>query len=94
MTNRANHSYDDQVTLSGADTQVYEAIATLEFGGREVAAPDIAATTGLDEDTVQETLRTLTHRGMLVVNEEAEPTYEPAHRGWSAAPGQAENPAR
>jgi DNA-binding GntR family transcriptional regulator len=84
-------SFNDELTLSGADTQVYEAIATLEFGGHEVAEPDIAESTGLDEGIVRQTLRTLTQRGVLV---KSGATYEPANRGWSAAPEQAENPAR
>ena len=91
MANQGDRLFNDELTLSGADTQVYEAIATLEFSGREVAAPDISASTGLDEDTVERTLRTLTQRGVLVRNGI---TYEPANRGWSTAPGQAENPAR
>ncbi|HUC58202.1 MAG TPA: helix-turn-helix domain-containing protein [Streptosporangiaceae bacterium] len=90
-----DRSFRDELTLSGADTEVYEAIATLEFEGHDVAATEIAESTGLDERTVQETLSTLTQRGMLHRTEgEAEPTYEPADRGWSAAPEQGENPAR
>ncbi len=92
MTNQA---YTDEFTLSGADTEVYEAIATLEFGGRRAGTHDIADSTGLDEGTVMRAVRSLTRRGVLRRHEEeAEPTWEPAYRGWSAAPAQAQNPAR
>jgi predicted transcriptional regulator len=85
----------DQTSLSEVEAQVYEAIATLEFIGYQVKTADIATSAGLDERTVGQALQSLTRRGVLVAKGRgADPGYEPAYRGWSAAPDQAVNPKR
>jgi predicted transcriptional regulator len=85
----------DQITLGDVDAQVYEAIATLEFTGHEVKAKDIAESAGIDDDAVRRALRALTQRGVLIRKEQDdEPVYEPARRGWSAAPDLTVNPRR
>ncbi len=79
----------------GADAQhvtdshidVYEAIATLEYAGRAAARSQIAAATRLDGEQLDAALGELTERGMLIRTElDGEPAFEPADRGWSAAP--------
>jgi len=85
----------DQISLSTVDARVYEAIATLEFIGYQVKTADIATSAGLDERTVRQALSSLTGRGLLVTKGAgADPSYEPAYRGWSAAPEQGANPKR
>jgi hypothetical protein len=74
----------------GDEADVYEAIATLEFLGRHVGAADIVSATRLDDSHVRESLDALTKRDVLVEHEEGgHEVYEPAYRGWSAAPEQA-----
>lgn len=85
----------DDVTLGGIDPHLYEAIATLEFLGRQVRFSDIVSATGLDEDTAFRAMRQMVQRGLLRAEEQdGEPVYLPAHRGWSAAPERAANPSR
>ena len=87
--------FADRETLNNVETDIYEAIATLEFIGRQVTAKDIAAAARLDEDVVHDKLDSLTERGVLVAAGRGEAmTYEPATRGWSVAPDQAENRQR
>ncbi|HEY3908075.1 MAG TPA: hypothetical protein VGM14_29490 [Streptosporangiaceae bacterium] len=95
MTADSEQPFPDQISLSDVEAQVYEAIATLEFIGYQVKTADIATSAGLDERAVQRALRSLTRRGVLVAKGRgADPGYEPAYRGWSAAPEQAANPNR
>ena len=98
MTAPGDQPFADQVSLLGLEADVYEAIATLEFLGRPLTAADITAATGvagLHEPTVLAALRSLTDRGLLAVTDiGAEPAYQPASRGWSAAPEQPSNPQR
>jgi predicted transcriptional regulator len=95
LTTNSDQPFVDQVSLTEVDAQVYEAIATLEFIGYPVKTTDIATSAGLDERTVRKALRSLTSRGVLVAKGRgADPSYEPAYRGWSAAPEQAANPKR
>ena len=95
MAAKDDQPITDQVMLSDVDAQVYEAIATLEFIGYQVKATDIVTASDLDEDTVRQTLRALTQRGVLVTKKRgSEDVYAPAHRGWSAAPHQGANPNR
>lgn len=87
--------FADRETLNDVETDIYEAIATLEFIGRQVTARDIANAADLDEDVVHDKLDSLAERGVLVAAEQGGATiYEPANRGWSASPGQPENPHR
>jgi hypothetical protein len=88
----------DRVTLRAAEAEVYEAIATLEFIGHQVTATDIVTASQLDEDTVDRVLAELIRRGMLRAGKPgqhgAASVYEPAYRGWSAAPERAAKPNR
>jgi hypothetical protein len=69
---------------------VYEAIATLEYLGRPVGAADLQSATNLDDAVVRESLKSLTKRGVLIEHvTDGQVNYEPAYRGWSAAPEQA-----
>ncbi len=89
MTAESDGPYVDSLSLTDVDTDVYEAIATLEFTGRAATCREIAAAADLDEATVDATLRELTRRGMLIGSEhDGEPVFEPRHRGWSTAPDQ------
>ena len=77
--------YVDAQALTDTDTHIYEAIATLEQGGRPVTQAAIAAAAGLDDDTVRQALRGLTERGVLVRTQPADvPVFELARRDWSA----------
>jgi DNA-binding transcriptional ArsR family regulator len=90
--------FADQLSLIGLEADVYEAVATLEYLGRPLKADDITSATGsvsLDEPAVLAALDSLTDRGMLtVIEQDGEPVYEPAFRGWSAAPNQSAGPHR
>jgi hypothetical protein len=72
---------------------VYEAIATIEYSGREPSHQAIADATRLPEEVLDESLAAMTRLGMLTADEagkEHEPVYRPASRGWSAQPDQAQ----
>jgi len=85
--------YPDHISLIGDEADVYEAIATLEYLGRHVGKAEIVSATGLDDAHVRESLDALTKRDVLVEHEEgSHEVYEPAYRGWSAAPEQAAGP--
>ncbi len=87
--------FADQISLIGDEPNVYEAIATLEFLGKPVTSADLVSATGLDAAAVRKALRSMAERGVLVETEqEGQPVYEPAHRGWSAAPEQSTGPQR
>jgi hypothetical protein len=88
-------AFADHISLIGDEPNVYEAIATLEFLGKPVTAPGIVSATGLDTAVVRQALRSMAEREVLVETEEhGEPVFEPAHRGWSAAPEQSTGPQR
>lgn len=83
----------DQVTLSGDDATIYEAIATLEFIGHRTTVKDIATAVNLEAGNVMAALTSLTGRGVLIKTEgDGEAVYEPAWRGWSTAPEKAAGP--
>lgn len=87
--------YADALSITDADAHVYETIATLEYTGRPATRAAIAATAELDEASVDSALEQLTRRGLLVRTEaDGELAFEPAQRGWSAAPDQAAGPQR
>jgi hypothetical protein len=89
----SDQPFVDQISLNEIDARVYEAIATLEFIGYQVKPADIATSAGLDERTVRRALSSLTSRGVLVTKGRGtDPGYEPAYRGWSAAPDHTVNP--
>jgi len=81
----------DTQSLTDVDTYVYETIATLEYTGRPVTRGQIAAVTDLDDQALDESLDNLTgHRLVRRADDgpDGEPSFEPADRGWSAAPEQ------
>ncbi|HET9899105.1 MAG TPA: hypothetical protein VFQ44_29625 [Streptosporangiaceae bacterium] len=95
MQSHAQEPFADRETLNDVEPDIYEAIATLEFIGHEVTAHDIAVAADLDEGIVNDKLDSLSDRGIVVASDRGEgTTYEPANRGWSAAPDQASNPHR
>jgi hypothetical protein len=90
MTEGTDRPYVDALSLSDVDTYLYETIATLEYTGRPATRAEIAAAADLDDETLDKTLAELTGRGLLVrADASREPAFEPADRGWSAAPEQA-----
>jgi hypothetical protein len=87
MPGTGEHPYVDAQTLTDVDTYVYEAVATLELSARPVAQAHIAAVTDLDDQTVVQTLHTLTERGVLLRTETGgDVAFELARRDWSAEP--------
>lgn len=79
--------YVDAQDLNDVDSYLYEAIATLEYSGRPTTRGEIATIADLDDQTIDESLDALTDRGALVRTQSGdEPAFEPARRGWSAAP--------
>jgi hypothetical protein len=72
---------------------IYEAVATLEYAGREPTRRAIAAATELPGSTLDQNLAAMSRLGMLVSETRAGRTvYRPSRRGWSTQPGQAEGP--
>ncbi len=72
---------------------IYEAIATLEYAGREPSRSELSAATELPDDILDQNLAVMSRLGMLVSEHRAGRTvYRPARRGWSTQPGQAEGP--
>lgn len=82
------HPFIDAQALTDVDTHVYEAIATLETSGRPVGQAQITAASGLDDETVAQSLATLTERGVLLRSgRDDAPAFGLARRDWSAEPG-------
>lgn len=81
---------DDMQGMSDVMSGVYEAIATLEHGGREASLTSVATATGLPADVLDNALGVMTQRGLLNVRDEPSgPVFVQARRGWSASPDQA-----
>lgn len=83
----------DMQVVSDDMAGVYEAIATLEYSGRDPSHKAIAEATGLPDRLLDGSLAAMTRLGMLTIDdadEQREPVYRPASRGWSAQPGQAQ----
>jgi hypothetical protein len=90
--NRGDQPYLDAQVMSDLDTQVYEAIATLEFSGRPVTIDEVAEATGLDGPAVGEILEALAGQGTLTRRRsDAGESFELSRRDWSATP---ETPSR
>ena len=90
MTESQQMPQDDMQGMSDVMAGVYEAIATLEHGGREASRVSVATVTGLPADVLDDALGVMTRRGVLTVHDEASgPVFVPARRGWSASPDQA-----
>jgi DNA-binding transcriptional regulator PaaX len=78
-------------TISDTTAGIYEAVATLEHGGRASRRTAVIEATGLSDDAVRTGLEELVRAGMLErVGDGPDPQYEPSRRGWSAVPEQAE----
>jgi hypothetical protein len=91
MTRDPGNMPADTQAVTDTSTGVYEAIATLEHGGHPTSRSAIIAATGLPDEVVDRSIDELVSVGLLVTAEnDGEPAYEPANRGWSAAPEQAE----
>jgi hypothetical protein len=93
MTQEPGNQAADMQSLSDTTAGIYEAVATLEHGGRQPRRSVIIDATGLEHDVVEHGLDDLVSAGLLVTAGErgdADPVYVPSSRGWSAAPEQAE----
>lgn len=91
MTRNTGKLPADMQSISDASAGIYEAIATLEHGGRRPSRSAVIAATGLAPDAVEHGLHELVSAGLLVEADDRDgPVYVPASRGWSAAPQQAE----
>jgi hypothetical protein len=91
MSSRSDRPYVDSQSLRDVDTYVYETIATLEYTGRAATRGQIAAVADLDDRVLDETLTELVRRRLLVESDaDGQPAFEPADRGWSTAPDQAQ----
>jgi hypothetical protein len=81
----------DMQSITDNSAGIYEAIATLEHGGRRPTRGAVVAVTGLADDVVDHGLDELLSGGFLITAVDGdEPVFVPARRGWSAAPQQAE----
>jgi hypothetical protein len=91
MANPPQAPHVDMQTVTDDMAGLYEAIATLEYSGREPSRAAIADVTGLPDQLLDDNLASMSSLGMLVVEDHGgESVYIPARRGWSAAPDQAE----
>ncbi|HEU5416447.1 MAG TPA: hypothetical protein VFV41_02065 [Streptosporangiaceae bacterium] len=91
MNSRGDRPYVDSQSLRDVDTYVYETIATLEYTGRPATRGQIAAVADLDDQVLDETLTELVRRQLLVQSDAGgQPAFEPADRGWSTVPEQAQ----
>jgi len=87
MTADSERARMDTQSLTDVDTYVYETIATLEYTGRPATRSQIAAVTDLDDQALDESLTSLADHHLIVsAKNRGEPAFEPAQRGWSAAP--------
>jgi hypothetical protein len=95
MSAHGDQPYVDPQGLGELDMQVYEAVATLEFLGRVPTRTQIGVASGLDNGELDDLLRSMTERHLLVRSQAAgEPAFEPARRDWSAVPGDPAGPQR
>jgi hypothetical protein len=91
MTRDPGNMPPDTQAITDTSADVYEAIATLEHGGHSTSRSAVIAATRLPDDVVDGCIDELVATGMLVAaDNDGDPVYEPANRGWSAAPEQAE----
>lgn len=88
--------YVDPQSLADRDMHLYEGIATLEWLGRPVTRAEIQSALSVPDDELDEMLRALTERRLLVQEEGdgGEAAFIPARRDWSAVPDQPEGPQR
>jgi hypothetical protein len=81
----------DMQSIGDVDAGIYEAIATLEHGGKRTSRQAITAATGLPDDVIGQSLEAMVDSGLLVTSgsDQEGAIYAPGNRGWSAAPDQA-----
>jgi hypothetical protein len=90
MTANSEQPPADPQRLSDTDLDVYEAIATLEQAGHPPTRGEIAAASGLDDDTVFERLGFLVDHGVVVeARTGGEAAFTLAAHEWSSVPDEA-----
>ncbi len=89
MSDSAGPPHVDTQRLSDTGTYVYEAVATLEYTGREPSRQAIAAAADLDDEVLDQALADLTRQGVLTTTGDTGSVYVPARRDWSTQPGTA-----
>jgi hypothetical protein len=87
MESGSDRPFVDAQYLTGLDSYVYEAVATLEHSGGPPTTAQIVAATDLDEKTAGEVLGVLADHGVLLRTRSGEAeAFELARRDWSATP--------
>jgi DNA-binding IclR family transcriptional regulator len=87
MTANSEQPPADPQSLSDTDLHVYEAIAALEQTGHPPTRREIAAASGLDDDTVFERLGFLVDRGVVLeARTRGEAAFTLATHDWSSVP--------
>lgn len=93
MTRTPGAPHVDMQRMTDDMADIYEAIATLEYAGREPSRRALAAATKLPDQVLDDNLRAMSGLGVLATeNRRGETVYVPAQRGWSTMPDQAEGP--
>ena len=91
MTADDGHGYVEPMSLTDVDTTVYETAANLEYTGRPLTRTEIGSVVDLDDRTLDESLDVLVGRGLLArAEDDGEPAFTVANRGWSLTPDQGE----
>jgi hypothetical protein len=93
MARTSEAPYVDMQVINDDMAGIYEAIATIEYSGREPSHAAIAEATGLPDQVLDDSLAAMTWLGLLATDDEGkkrEPVFRPARRGWSAQPDQAQ----
>jgi hypothetical protein len=93
MARTSEAPYVDMQVINDDMAGIYEAIATIEYSGRDPSHRAIAEATGLPDQVLDDSLATMTWLGLLTADDadkKREPVYRPARRGWSAQPDQAQ----
>jgi hypothetical protein len=93
MERKGNVPHVDMQTVTDDMAGIYEAVATLEYSGREPSRTALADATELPDRVLDENLSTMSRLGLLVRRDRhGEAVYAPAQRGWSTKPDQAKGP--
>jgi hypothetical protein len=93
MERRSDAPHVDMQTVTDDMAGIYEAIATLEYSGREPSRSALADATRLPGQLLDENLTEMSRLGLLVKERRGRETvYAPARRDWSTAPDLAEGP--
>jgi hypothetical protein len=84
----SDRPYVEPMSMNEVEIYLYETIATLEYIGHPVTRAEVCRIVDLEDATIDQTLRDMTERRLLVQSEcGGEPAYEPARRDWSVAQG-------